>query len=519
MRFLFALLLCLLPLSAAAQNRMALVIGNNSYSDVPVLAKARADAQSIGTKLNELGFTVTTALDQDRRGLNRKISEFTARLEPGDAAFVFFAGHGVEIDGENYLLPTDIAAPSAGGSDFVKSESIALSDLLDRVRKTGARSAVVIIDACRNNPFKLVEGRSIGTTRGLGRIAAPQGTFVIFSAGAGQLALDRLNEDDTAENSVFTRALLPLLSEPGLELRTLVAGLRREVRDLALTVQHSQVPAYYDEMLGEFYFTQAAVPAAPAKPAAAAMQSDFEIARSIGPPQALDSFLERYSGREDEYTYTVALQLRQGLATPQAEPEAPAQQAPEAPDVPVIPDSRQVMRETQAALNDIGCQAGRPDGIAGPRTRSAFAAYLAAADSTLGADDLGTAHALEELRQKSGKVCKTAPKPVSAPAPAASAEAAPVSLAGAWKYKATCALVLKVTGNVHYTHAGGNKYHGRLNDSLGQNANTEVYLNGQQLSGTDYFPGITVTWRGRLAEDGRSFTASGSTGCAVYAWR
>ncbi|WP_174147024.1 caspase family protein [Leisingera sp. ANG59] len=172
---------------------MALVIGNNSYSDVPVLSKARADAQSIGIKLNELGFTVTTALDQDRRGLNKKISEFTARLEPGDAALVFFAGHGVEIDGENYLLPTDIAAPSAGGSDFVKSESIALSDLLDRVSKTGARSAVVIIDACRNNPFELVKGRSIGTTRGLGRIAAPQGTFVIFSAGAGQLALDRLN--------------------------------------------------------------------------------------------------------------------------------------------------------------------------------------------------------------------------------------------------------------------------------------------------------------------------------------
>ncbi|MBY6138253.1 caspase family protein [Leisingera daeponensis] len=145
------------------------------------------------------------------------------------------------MDGENYLLPTDIAAPSAGGSAFATSKSIALSDLLDRVRKTGTRSAVVFIDACRNNPFKLVEGRSISTTRGLGRIAAPQGTFVIFSAGAGRLALDRRNEDDTSENSDFTRALLPLQSELGLELRTLAAGLRREVRDLALTVQHIQV--------------------------------------------------------------------------------------------------------------------------------------------------------------------------------------------------------------------------------------------------------------------------------------
>lgn len=515
MRFLFALVLCLLPFSAAAQNRLALVIGNDGYTDVPALAKARADAQAIGARLNELGFTVTRALDQDRRGLNRKISEFTSRLDPGDSAFVFFAGHGVEIDGENYLLPMDIAAPGAGGSDFVKSESIALSDLLDRVRRTGARSAVVIVDACRNNPFELVEGRSIGKTRGLGRIAAPQGTFVIFSAGAGQLALDRLNEEDTAENSVFTRALLPRLSEPGLELRALVSGLRREVRDLALTVQHSQVPAYYDELLGEFYFTQAVAEGEPGPSLASTMQSDFEIARSVGTPQALDRFLEHYAGRKDEYTYTVAVQLWQDLQTVQTQPADSGPVSPAQSEAPAIPDTREVMRETQVALNGIGCQAGRPDGIEGPRTRRAFAAYLAAANSELGADDLGTAHALKELQEHSERICKAAPTTVS-PMPSASI-AAP--LAGAWKFKATCALVVKVTGRVHYTHAGGNKYHGRLSDSLGQNADTEVYLNGRQISGTDYFPGITVTWRGRMAADGRSFTASGSTGCAVYAWR
>ncbi|WP_052261702.1 caspase family protein [Leisingera sp. ANG-M1] len=515
MRFLSILFFCLLPLSAAAQNRLALVIGIDSYTDVPALTKARADAKAIGAKLNELGFTLVEALDQDRRGLNRKISEFTSRLEPGDTAFVFFAGHGIEIEGENYLLPADIAAPGAGGSDFVKSESIALSALLDRIRKTGARSAIAIIDACRNNPFKLSEGRSIGTARGLGRINAPQGTFVIFSAGAGQLALDRLNEDDTAENSVFTRALLPRLSEPGLELRPLVSGLRLEVRDLALTVQHNQFPAYYDELLGEFYFTQAAAAAPPVQAQADSMHADFEIARSIGTPKALDSFLERYAARKDEYSYAVALQLRQGL-----DPEVPEQ--PEvaadlsAPvSLPVIPDTREIMAKTQEALNRIGCQAGRADGIAGPRTRRAFAAYLAASQSELGADDLGTAHALEELQGHSGTVCKVKPNQVAASTQPPST----ALLAGAWRFKATCALVVKVTGTVHYTHAGGNKYHGRLSDSLGQNANTEVYLNGHQISGTDYFPGITVTWRGRLAADGQSFTSSGSTGCAVYAWR
>ena len=136
----------------------------------------------------------------------------------------------VEIDGENYLLPTDIVAPSSGETDFVKSESIALSNLLDRVRATGARTSIAIIDACRDNPFETVSGRSVGRTRGLGRINAPEGMFVIFSAGAGQMALDRLSDDEPAQNSVFTRALLPRLSEPGLELRSMVSDLRREVR-------------------------------------------------------------------------------------------------------------------------------------------------------------------------------------------------------------------------------------------------------------------------------------------------
>ncbi|MEX0305120.1 MAG: caspase family protein [Leisingera sp.] len=514
MRFLSVFFFCLLPLSAAAQNRLALVIGNDSYADVPALAKAQADAKAIGAKLNELGFTLVEALDQDRRGLNRKISEFTAQLAPGDTAFVFFAGHGIEIDGENYLLPTDISVPGAGGSDFVKSESIALSSLLDRIRKTGARSAIAIIDACRNNPFQLTEGRSIGTARGLGRINAPQGTFVIFSAGAGQLALDRLNENDTAENSVFTRALLPRLSEPGLELRSLVSDLRLEVRNLALTVQHNQFPAYYDELLGEFYFTQAAGAAPSAGVQPSSMQADFEIARSIGTPNALDSFLKQYAERKDEYSYAVALQLRQGLEPAIADLETEVEQ-PVAAAVPILPDSKELMAKTQDALNRIGCKAGRADGISGPRTRQAFAAYLAASKSELGADDLGTAHALEELQGHSGTLCKSAPKPVAASTEPAST----APLAGSWKFKATCALVIKVTGKVHYTHAGGSKYHGRLSDSLGQNANTEVYLNGQQISGTDYFPGITVTWRGRLAADGQSFTGSGSTGCAVYAWR
>jgi uncharacterized caspase-like protein len=150
---LLALIFALAATIATAENRFGLVIGNDSYRSVPALAKARADARAISQALEAQGFDITTVLDAARRDMNRQISQFTSQLQPGDTAFVFFAGHGVEIDGENYLLPTDIIAPSTGGKDFITSESISLSQLLDRVRATGARTTIALIDACRNNPF------------------------------------------------------------------------------------------------------------------------------------------------------------------------------------------------------------------------------------------------------------------------------------------------------------------------------------------------------------------------------
>ncbi len=524
MRFL-AVFFFLLAGPGLAQERLALVIGNDAYSDVPVLKKAGADARAIAAELRGQGFETIEATDQSRRDMNRRISEFTARLDPGDTAFVFFAGHGVEIDGENYLLPTDIVAPDGGESDFVKAESIALSELLDRVRATGARMTVAIIDACRNNPFETVSGRSIGRTRGLGRITAPQGSFVIFSAGAGQLALDELAQNDPADNSVFTRALLPKLREPGLELRAMMADLRLEVRDLARSVQHTQIPAYYDELIGDFYFTpvglkqELPVAEAPARSAPDAMRADFELAREIGTAAALDGFLQLYADRQSEFTYQLALQMRDGLQAETAKPtERAASTDPEpGPSEPDRTSQHGIIQQTQQALNDLGCNAGRPDGVLGPRTRRAFRAYRTASGSTLGADDLGTAHALSELQRKSGTVCAAVAAPADVPATGSTPKG--LSLVGTWNYKATCALVVKVTGTVRFTRASSTKYTGKLKDSLGQQANSEVFLNEDQLSGTDYFPGITVTWRGKMAPDGRSYTANGSTGCAVYAWR
>lgn len=517
MRRLVKLLFCLLALPAAAQDRLALVIGNNAYASVPVLAKAVADADAVSGALEAQGYRIFKATDVARREMNRTISDFTSALQPGGTAVVFYAGHGVEISGENYLLPTDIVAPASGDSDFVRSESIALSSLLDRVRATGARMAIVIVDACRDNPFEVSTGRSIGRTRGLGRIAAPEGTFVIFSAGAGQLALDRLNDGEAEKNSVFTRALLPRLSEPGLELRAMVADLRREVRGLAQSVQHDQTPAYYDELLGEFYFTPADVRgfeteevpgAAPPPPAPAAdrMRDDFELARSVGTAAALDAFLARYADRKGDLAYQLAETLRRDLGETVAMPSSkvPAAEARA---------SAALLRETQAALNARGCNAGTPDGVVGPRTRAAFGAFLAETGSDLRAESLGTEAALAAVRAAPGRVC-AAP---SAPTPPAAAPGQ--GLAGTWSFRASCAMFITTTGTMRLTRVGANTFRGPISDSLGQNGRIELRLGGRSIDGQTFFPAASHTYTGALDADGMGFTIRGTSTCTTRAVR
>jgi peptidoglycan hydrolase-like protein with peptidoglycan-binding domain len=509
MRFLaFLFLFVSLPFSIHAANRVGLVIGNDSYTDVPKLEKAVADAAAVGTALADQGFEIVTAINVPRRDMNQRISQFISLLEPGDTAFVFFAGHGVEIDGENYLLPTDIAATDIGGSDFIKSESIALSDLLDRVRSTGARTAVVIIDACRNNPFEATAGRSIGRTRGLGRITAPQGTFVIFSAGAGQLALDKLSADDDNTNSVFTRALLPHLRNPGQELRTMMSDLRVEVRDLARSVSHTQIPAYYDEMLGEYYFAGSAADATDTVDLTP-IRADFELARSIGTASAFEAFLQRYEEQSDEYTVELARQMFDNLNKQVPVPASQPTQTVPKPNksTSVNPAQIGIIRKTQQALNNLGCNAGGADGVAGPRTRRAFSKFLKNSDSALSESALGTNSGLEAVQNGTKDNC---PQTVAA-------QSSGLSLAGTWNYTANCAVLLVVTGTMRYAHAGGNTYSGSVSDSLGQHASAHVTLNGFQISGTHKFGVVTDNFTARLAPDGQSFSGAGSTGCTFLA--
>jgi hypothetical protein len=251
---------------AMAAKRVALVIGNNDYAEVPKLEKAAGDARAISATLTSLGFDVITVLDANRSRLSRALVDFETRVSPGDTALFYFAGHGVALDGGNLLLPTDIPSVTEAQRNLLRTEGFLADDISERLQARGAATTVMVLDACRNNPFKAGPGRSIGQTRGLSRMDTRRGMFVMFSAGAGQEALDRLGPDDRHPNSVFTRLFIDLVKRPDLDLIDVAKELQVEVPKLAQSVGHEQLPAYYDQIPGRIFLARADGAAPPPRP-------------------------------------------------------------------------------------------------------------------------------------------------------------------------------------------------------------------------------------------------------------
>ena len=305
-RYLLIFIISVAAQHAHAQTRHALVIGIDAYDHVEPLQKARNDARAVSAALERLGFVVITEIDPDRRQFNQALSAFSSQLEPGDEALFYFAGHGVEVAGRNYLLPADIPAARPGDEDFVTGEAIAVDRVLNMMQRRGARVSLLILDACRDNPFPTEGARSLGSSRGLARVDPTEGAFILFSAGTGQAALDRLSDNDLDPNSVFTRALLPRLLEPGLDIHSLARDVRRDVRAMARQVNHDQFPAYYDQLAGNFSFNPRGLPAAAATPVAqpqpAPQVTDCEGARrdwalieGVEIPEIIEAFIAQYA--------------------------------------------------------------------------------------------------------------------------------------------------------------------------------------------------------------------------------
>ncbi len=305
LRFLLLTLACLAVAGTASQaaKRVALVVGNDAYRNVPELRKAVTDANAVASALRNIGFTVLVAENQDRQAMSQALFTFDRTVEKDDVAFFFFAGHGFEIGGRNFLLPTDVPAATEGEEALVKDASFAVDNIIDRLQARGAQTSILVLDACRNNPFARPGTRALAGGGGLTPLSPPEGTFVLFSAGAKQTALDSLSESDPDPNSVFTRNFVRQLAEPGMTLVQLAKRTQGVVKQVAASARHEQTPAYYDEIVGDFVLNTKPGSSSPdVRAAAMTVPAPAELAPRPEPPPAavvnapLASFMRSNSG-------------------------------------------------------------------------------------------------------------------------------------------------------------------------------------------------------------------------------
>ena len=244
-RLTFFTVLLLAPLLAVAEPRVALVIGNSAYASGPLRNPAN-DADLMSETLKKVGFEVIERRDADQIAMKRAIQDFGARLEaagPKAVGLFYYAGHGVQLEGRNYLIPTTAKIEREGD---VEIEAVSADWVIAQMRYARNALNIVILDACRNNPF--VRGLR-SADRGLAMMYAPTGILIAYSAAPGSVA-----EDGAGRNSPYTTALSRAMLEVHEPLLEVFAEVREDV--LAATGQR-QVPGEYDEVVGgrHFFFT------------------------------------------------------------------------------------------------------------------------------------------------------------------------------------------------------------------------------------------------------------------------
>jgi uncharacterized caspase-like protein len=271
----------LLALPASAQKRVGLVIGNSAYKHATALANPANDANDMGAALKELGFEVILGLDLDKRGFDQRVREFSRALPDAETGVFYYAGHGLQVLGRNFLIPVDAQLQSERDLDFEASslDFILKQMELDRDGKT----SIVFLDACRDNPLAGNLARSMGTRsagvgRGLAQVQAGVGTFVAYSTQPGNVALD-----GQERNSPFTAALATSIKEPGRNLTSVMIDVRRKV--LAAT-NGRQVPWDHSALTGDFYFHLASAPGA--------------VPRVTPPDSSADAMRDRVRQLEEE---------------------------------------------------------------------------------------------------------------------------------------------------------------------------------------------------------------------------
>lgn len=276
---------------ALAETRIALVIGNSAYVNAPPLPNPVRDADLMARTLRSVEFEVTLLLDANQDAMKRAILEFGRQLRGSDSVGLFYyAGHGVQVDGENFLIPI--------GADIKDTEEVAINsvnvtELLKTMERAASRLNIAVLDACRDNPFA-VPSRS--ATRGLAPVTAPSGTLIAYATAPGQVALD--GEDG---HSPYTAALADAIPSPGVPLEEVFRKTRRKVLE---ATANKQTPWEHSSLTGEFFFRpKEATPEASARPidtpamdTRIAELNDWDKIKTTNDADTLRRHLQRYPG-------------------------------------------------------------------------------------------------------------------------------------------------------------------------------------------------------------------------------
>ncbi|MER8382404.1 caspase domain-containing protein [Mesorhizobium sp. M0815] len=276
----------LLRADAQTARRVALVVGNGSYAKAGTLANPVNDALDIADKLRAIGFEVIEGNDLGKRELERKIGEFSDALQGAGAGLFYYAGHGLQVDGRNFIVPVDARLDMPVK---LQLEAVPIDEVLD-IMEQQTKVSLVFLDACRNNPFARSLSRS-ATTRsatalaGLAQFQSTRGSFIAFSTAPGAVAMD-----GTGRNSPFAAALLRHMAEPGQSINDMMIAVRR---DVVSATREAQRPWEQGSLLERFEFVPGGDSAQQPKPAVtpAPASEVAALERSVGDKGAIEQFL------------------------------------------------------------------------------------------------------------------------------------------------------------------------------------------------------------------------------------
>ncbi len=342
--------------TAYAQRRVALVIGNSAYVNTPRLENPKNDAADIAASLKQLGFEVAEGRDLDKAFMDRTIRNFADMLAGAQMALFYYAGHGLQVGGQNYLVPVDAKLTSAAALDF---ETIRM-DLVQRTMERETSTNIVILDACRDNPLARNLARALGTRsasigKGLAAVESGEGTLISFSTQPGNVALD-----GQGRNSPFAAALLKHIPAPGEDLPTILIKVRNDV--MAAT-ERRQVPWEHSALTAKVFFTSP-------KPTVPTVDLQIELSfwdsvKDSTNPSVLKTYVDRYPHGEFA-TIAGALiahfeQQANAAQAARAEEQKRQEEARKAAEVKRLEEERRIKEETLAFERRRANQANDPN--------------------------------------------------------------------------------------------------------------------------------------------------------------